>query len=429
MNEFLSKNKDIGYLSQQLDYNILLLPSATQNAIGISLDKITYQFNIVNKILAPLEIIIKVIDTQDIFNSDFIATGYENVLIQLQTPESAWTATFMLTEINSIDVLEKKYEIRATSIFGYIANAVRIQKGYVGKKKISDIVKDVLTEELKISNVYVEETETELENFIIPNWTVYELFNYLIPFCKPKNVESRYVWYQSVTTFCFESMSNMYEKNKLSVPTYRKTSVAKNTVTTVESDLILEDSVVGSYFNHGNNLTANYGIIQEQYITNEKKVKYYAATTDKTMLSKVKTLGKHFFLNETYVNLLLQNNKDVYYEKEELIETFITNSQLESIFTVQNGIRIKIKSDMLMYPGRMVTLLFYRKDGTLNLTTSGVYIVGSAVHSFALRASEGNKNNMFFTDLYCYRDTMCLISGACKERCAPINKTNNVVIT
>lgn len=394
-------------LAAQFYYRVSLIANQDSDAY-VSLDDTTEEILVEQSLNSLAKVVVRYADIADLIGNAYAISGGEQALIDLRTPDTASVLSGVVTKFRCVDPVTRKHDITFRTPFAYLAETVTIQRAYRGKKKASAIVTDILKSvfQLKDSEFFVEESETELEDFIVPNWTITELTNWMKKYVKPAKSRNAYMFFESVRGVYFASFDALFENFASEVRMYEVNLGENFNPNSVPRGVVFDDESL-NLFDHSMNLEREaLGTTMECFDEDKKKVLFRRRYLNDKTLGELRTVGKKSVYRREYPIILADKNYAVHNEGKHLLEQ-ACYSEIGRTLMSSHVHKIVVLPDMSVTPGTIVAVRFFNKDGSLSIPKSGAWVVGKVEHHFRLRGVRGDQqtNNECFTALTIYRDS------------------------
>jgi hypothetical protein len=300
----------------------------------------------------------------------------------------------------------------------FLSEQIKISKAFPGKK-ISEIVENILVEEMKIKNavnkklVIIEESKG-LYDFIIPYKKPYEAINWLATYALPtKNPGADFIFYENSFGLNFRSLQTLYSQTP-----YRTFAFSMRTVGDRggkgELGIALSGIKSYSFLDTFDTLySTNLGIFSNKTITIDPMTRRYYTTIfnysdymnnavtlngNKIISANKNVLGKAAYENENAVLKVLTSNKDQ--KKAQGIdpssvandinaEIYVPNRTAQMALSHYSRIKISVSGDPLLAVGLTLNIILPsmrspdgsgNQSGEIDRYHSGKYIITAVRH-------------------------------------------------
>lgn len=161
------------------------------------------------------------------FLSKFPIVGSEVIQLTFSSDENAETfdRTFFVTGVqdeieNSFTGINKTYSINFSTRFFDVSKTKLISRSFSGKN--SDLVTEMLRDELGVENFTVENTLGDEESYIIPNWNPFTVIDYMKDISINENNQTGFLFFEAAHGHQFISLDTLSSREpKLNI-TYDK---------------------------------------------------------------------------------------------------------------------------------------------------------------------------------------------------------------
>jgi len=412
------------FLSKNLTSNFTFSLSITFNNSGLTFDithlvkeikSITYRLNH----FASAEIIL--LDKEKrLFNQLYIG-GAHHVSIMINDMTNNILYFYgIVKSFHPVDIQNDLYTMELWSYFGYHSER-KVKKGFVGKKTVSEILQELLSDKKLFGNIgdkyFIEpcNENDKIENFIIPQWSLYQTIQYLKQFALTKSGDI-FLFFEDITGLNFVSKYTFLHtfKNRPIMPF--KFTIAQNSDENDINDNSLEERVRSRI---PMNVIYNYEFIRGYDIddhfkaddfSNQIYVFDYENKTMKTLISditkiidKVYTLYKYTLFDSETLSYFRYNNNAEYREFPHLQNQF-------SMYHIQKNMmqdmKLKFETNGMLFlqlgqflqidiPGLIETV-----DGL-----SGIWITGQITHRIQVSTGQ-NRQLSLTTTIVAVRDSI-----------------------
>jgi len=156
-------------------------------------------------------------DGVDLINQQGVH-GSEFLYLNLKEPGTSYQVrkAFRIYKISGREPAKNNsqtYKIHFVSDEMVASSTKRISRAY-SDRTISDIVKDILSKELAVTKVNVDDTDTGT-NLVIPSLRPTEALNWLASRATNGNDQFAYLFYENLDGFNFRSLQSMYEDKEV----------------------------------------------------------------------------------------------------------------------------------------------------------------------------------------------------------------------
>ena len=325
-----------------------------------------------------------------------------------------------------IDAEEDLYSIKLWSVYDF-SNLKLIRKGFPGIKKISDILEETLADELlygeEIAKGFriIEETETTLENFIIPGWNILTLLNKLTPYAS--KFDNIFMYYEDSRGLIFINRKSLFENNINRLRPVFKFTPNQITNENQTDDNTLEQlslkevpfNIIYDYDVDGFNAMEHRK--SKDFGTNVTIFNYKDKSTSKfdfnfaDQFKNLNTLNKYSILGEDYMNNIAKTPNIEYTSFPELVNNYGKYNTLDA--SMQDySITIKTNFAGYLNISDFVRLDFPGIIGAVE-SLSGNWMVGAIRHR--LEISEGlTRESRLSTYITLIRDSINIDNNIAK---------------
>ena len=125
-----------------------------------------------------------------------------------------------------------------------LSEQIKISKSYKGTK-ISDIIKNILTDKLKVKpeKIRIEET-TGVNDFIVPRFKPFEAISWLSTYARPKGtgeIGADMLFYETKDGFNYRSLQSMFKENVYATYKYQQKGIEDKILTFQEKTISVLD--------------------------------------------------------------------------------------------------------------------------------------------------------------------------------------------
>lgn len=303
-------------------------------------------------------------------------------------------------EFHPIDQENDLYSLKLWSVLGR-CNLKYFRKGFPGINKISQILEDTFNDEIlfdeeisRLTYRNIEETQTTLENFIVPLWNIKTLLDKITPYASNNN--QIFMWMEDIRGLRFVNRKTLLEENENNYrPTFKFTqhqiTVEQNTTETLEIvaknkvpfNIIYDYDVEGfDGQKHKNN--RDFGGTATQFNYNTKDISSYEFSVE-NRFKDLNTLNRYSILGNDYMNKI-NSIVTEYNSFPELINNYWNYNTINNLMT-DYSITIRTNCIPFLNLGDIVKLEFPGIVGNVE-ALSGNWMVGKLRHRMEI--SEGN---------------------------------------
>lgn len=300
----------------------------------------------------------------------------------------------------------------------FLSEQLKISKAFTGKK-ISEIVENILVEDMKIKNdvnkklVIIEESKG-LYDFIIPYKKPYEAINWLATYALPsKNPGADFIFYENSFGLNFRSLQTLYDQTPYRTFTYSMRTVGDRGK---KGELGIALSGIKSYSfldTFDTLYSTNLGIFANKTITIDPLTRSYYTTifNYSKYMSRAKTLndnpiisanknvlGKAAYENENAVLKVLTTNRNQkkaqgidpsYVANDINAEIYVPNRTAQLALSHYSRLKLAVSGDPLLSVGLTINVILPsmrspdgsgNQAGDVDRYHSGKYIITAVRH-------------------------------------------------
>jgi len=293
-----------------------------------------------------------------------------------------------------------------------LSEQIKISKSYKGKK-ISDVIKNIMTEKLVVNprKLNIEET-TGINDFIVPQFKPFEAISWLSTYARPNKAGIKgadMLFFETKESFNFRSLQSMFQDDIYATYKYQQKSIEDKTLSFQEKTISVLDYEFVKVYDMMNDI--NSGAFSNRLISLDimaRTAKITDFSYDKYK-SEAKTLnkgdpanvmrnrlgltrnnsydssfkvatGNAFQQNEPYIKQVVNG-----VAKNIAIETYVPNRTAQISLANYTVLKIKIPGDSGISAGRTINfnlLTLKPTDSKKNLDEfySGKYLVTAVRH-------------------------------------------------
>jgi hypothetical protein len=294
-----------------------------------------------------------------------------------------------------------------------LSEQTKISKSYKGKK-ISDVIKNILTEKLRVKQekIKVVEETTGVNDFIVPRFKPFEAISWLSTYARPKGageVGADMLFYETKDGFNYRSLQSMFKDNVYATYKYQQKGIEDKILTFQEKTISVLDYEFVKVYDMMNDISSGTfanrllsidPMARTSKITDFNYDKYKSqaktlnpgspANTLKNRLGFTNTnsydatfkvaTGNAFQQNEPYIKQAVGG-----VAKNIAIETYMPNRTAQISLANYTVLKIKIPGDSGITVGRtidfnLLTLKPATQSRNLDEFYSGKYLVTAVRH-------------------------------------------------
>jgi len=294
-----------------------------------------------------------------------------------------------------------------------LSEQTKISKSYKGKK-ISDVIKNILTEKLAVKPEKIQRIEetTGINDFIVPQFKPFEAISWLSTYARPKGsgeIGADMLFYETKDGFNYRSLQSMFKDDIYATYKYQQKGIEDKTLTFQEKTISVLDYEFVKVYDMMNDISSgtlanrllsidlmartskvtdfNYDKYKSQAKTlnpgsptNTLRNRLGLTNTDSYNASFKVATGNAFQQNEPYIKQAVDG-----VAKNIAIETYVPNRTAQISLANYTVLKIKIPGDSGITVGRtinfnLLTLKPTTQQKNLDEFYSGKYLVTAVRH-------------------------------------------------
>jgi len=291
-----------------------------------------------------------------------------------------------------------------------LSEQIKISKSYTGKK-ISEIVKDILIEKLKIKSQNIEKIEetTGMYDFVIPKMKPFEAISWVSTYARPQTHGNTadMLFFETKNGFNFRSLQSMYKDNIYATYRYEPKNISYDNQSLQDKTTQVLDYEFNKVYDMMHDI--NSGTFANRLVSIDPMTRSFNVTDFDYNKSKMEKLNPEGVLNDlqnrlgtsisqafegvlkvatgnsNQVNLPYIKEKEGGFAKDISIETFVPLRTAAISLANYTSIKLSIPGDPGITAGRTINFDLYSLKPTDNLKEldkfySGKYLVTAVRH-------------------------------------------------
>lgn len=268
----------------------------------------------------------------------------------------------------------------------FLSEQIKISKAY-GGKLISEIVKDILYQEMRINGIsnqkkLIIEQTLGVYDFIIPYKKPFETINWLSTYARPtRNPGADFLFFENVEGLNFRSLQSLYTQDAYRTFTYNLRTAGSrggsgelgNSLIGIKSYNFLDtfDTLYGTNLGMFSNKTISIDPLTRQYYTtvfNYSKYLEKAKTLNgsSTISENKNVLGKSAYENENAVLKVLTTNRNEKKAKgvepsavanDVGVEVYVPNRTAQLAMSHYSRIKLAVSGDPKLCVGQVLNII------------------------------------------------------------------------
>lgn len=367
-NDFL-QSKAFYSSNCQISAFVSMTYKSTLHAVNI--DTLIYRlsFKYAFNSFAYAEIILNDSNDKKIDRTLYFNDGNE-VIITITSPlQFQYTFRGQIVSFKNIDVDKNLYYMKVYSGWNYFnVYPAKVRLGFHDEEGMtfSDILRNILNYKYKyitkdkkqeilplfdIANLHngsINITNTDkkikVDSFIVPNWNIEQILNYIVPFCSTENKKGNYVWYENSDGLYVTPVENIYIENKSKIfkfyiNIWQQNAENENKENNVEMNVIYDYEFVSGYDSVNLKKNDAGGVNQVMYDYKNKKVIQSFKKDDE--LTMMKDSVRYTNINSRIDDYLSSNS--IFYNKpvlDERLNEYISYNMGSEEFREFNSVNI-----------------------------------------------------------------------------------------
>jgi len=312
-----------------------------------------------------------------------------------------------------------------------ISEQIKVSKAYPGMK-VSDVISDVLKNQLGVSKPVTVEGTTGIYDFIVPTMKPFEAVSWLSTYARPASYPgSDMILYETREGYYYRSLQSIYSDGVYNVYKYEGKNIAQDEqslgdkeITVQRYEIFKNYDMLNEYSSgtFANRLISIDPLIRSFYVTDFDYKKYSGVMLNGNPPTNFYTNRQGDAINTTYEGVLKMatSNKDEKKAKyitdsqdrvssvaqDIFIETYVPLRTAQLSLSNYSKLKIEVPGDTGLTAGKVIQFKLYSINQTgdtggdtrqLDKYYSGVYIVTALKHVF--------RTNQFVTLLEIARDS------------------------
>ncbi len=318
----------------------------------------------------------------------------------------------------AIDLDNDLYLLKIWSIWDS-CNLLYVRKGYEGFKKISDIIKETIEDELiygkDIAQRYkfIEETSDNIENFIIPGWTLRELIEKLLPYSRDVK-DNNFLFFENSLGINFISRETFlnngrnrivqtfqYTRNQQYDETKKDQTLESQAKNSIPYNVIYDYELLNGFDAVRHRENCDFGSEMVMFDYSSKSTSKHSYDYEERY-NKILTINKNSIIGNDFMKKIKKSTTIEYKNNPSLIDSFGNHHTIKNMFSdYKLKIKTNFKSDLNI--GDLVRIDLPAIVGVVD-ALSGIWVVGELEHR--LEVSEGlDRQQRLTTYITCMRDS------------------------